>query len=418
MMKKVSACIITIGDEILIGQTLDTNSQYIAQKLIETGVSVEQMLTITDTHEAIFSTITECLHSYDIVLTTGGLGPTSDDITKKTIADIFGVNLVLHEEVLQEVKQLVERKGRTLTENNRQQALVPENCEVIHNHRGTAPGMWFNHNGHILINMPGVPFEMKGLMQQVIPKIQATFSLPVIVFKMVYTMGIAEAVLATKLQDWENQLPGNIHLAYLPSPGRVKLRLQARGNSKTELEQQIDREIAKLFDIIPNYIYSTDTENIAQVIGNILREHHLTVATAESCTGGYIAHMLTSFSGSSDYFNGSIVAYHNQIKTQLLNVSPEILAQHGAVSEPVVIQMAKAAAQQLNADCSIATSGIAGPSGGTPEKPVGTVWIAVNVKGNIIAKQFTFTQNRRINIELSAWTGLNLLRKQILENLG
>ncbi len=416
-MKKISACIITIGDEILIGQTLDTNSQYIAQKLIETGVSVEKMLTITDTHEAIFRTVTDCLNTYDITLTTGGLGPTSDDITKKTIANIFGVNPTLNQEVLSVIKQLVERNGRTLTENNRQQALVPENCEVLPNHRGTAPGMWFNRNGHILVNMPGVPFEMKGLMPQVTAKIQATCSLPVIVFKMVYTMGIAEAVLATKLQDWENQLPENIHLAYLPSPGRVKLRLQARGNSKIELEQQINREIDKLFDIIPDYIYSTDTENIAEVTGNLLRKKGLSVATAESCTGGYIAHMLTSFSGSSDYFNGSIVAYHNQIKTQLLNVSPEILAQHGAVSEPVVKQMAKVAAQQLNADCSIATSGIAGPSGGTPEKPVGTVWVAVNVKGHITTKQFLLTQNRQINIELSAWLGLNLLRKHILESL-
>ncbi|HCQ29267.1 MAG TPA: competence/damage-inducible protein A [Flavobacteriales bacterium] len=413
-MKKVTACIVTIGDEILIGQTLDTNSQYIAKLLVEIGVSVEKMLTIPDTHEAIFSTLTHCIENYDITLTTGGLGPTSDDITKKTITDIFGAKLILNQDVLQDVKELVERKGRTLTVNNKQQALVPENCEVLRNKRGTAPGMWFNRNGHILVNMPGVPFEMKGLIEQVIPKIKETFSLPVIVYKMVYTIGIPEAVLATKLEQWEKQLPSFIRLAYLPSPGRVKLRLQAQGDNKAELEKQIDKEIEKLFAIIPEYIYSTEKENLSEVLGDLLRNKKLTLATAESCTGGYLAHLITSISGSSDYYKGSIISYSNEVKMNLLDVSPKVLETQGAVSEPVVIQMAKAVAQKLNTDCSIATSGIAGPTGGTPEKPVGTVWIAVYYKGEIITKKYVFTTNRSINIELASLMGMNMLRKMIL----
>jgi nicotinamide-nucleotide amidase len=415
-MKKITACIVTIGDEILIGQTLDTNSQYIAQRLVEIGVSVQKMLTIEDTHEAIFSTLHSCLNNYHITITTGGLGPTSDDITKKTIADIFNAKLILNNDVLQDVKELVERKGRTLTENNKQQALVPENCEVLRNKRGTAPGMWFNKNNHILVSMPGVPFEMKGLMEQVIPKIKETFTLPVIVFKMVYTIGIPEAVLATKLQEWENNLPPNIHLAYLPSAGRVKLRLQAQGDNKFELEEKINIEIQKLFDIIPEYIYSTEKENLAEVIGDILRNKKLTLATAESCTGGNLAHLITSVSGSSDYYKGSIISYSNEVKINLLDVSPKVLETQGAVSEPVVIQMAKAVAQKLNTDCSIATSGIAGPTGGTPEKPVGTVWIAVYCKDEIITQKYVFTTNRSINIELASLMGMNMLRKMITAN--
>ena len=406
--------IITIGDEILIGQIVDTNSAWMAQELNDIGAKVERIVTISDGMDEIVSALSEAEKRSDIVLITGGLGPTKDDVTKKALAQYFNCGFTFYPEIEAHIAKLFARFGREMSNLNSLQAELPSACEPLQNNQGTAPGMWFEQNGTVFVSMPGVPYEMKGLMQEhVLPRIKLTFNMPVIMHQTVLTMGMGESWLSERIAHWEDALPQGIKLAYLPSPGRVRLRLSAFGKDETSLAKTLQIEVDKLIAIIPELVYGFNTDTIEAVVGNLLREQGKTVSTAESCTGGLIAHKLTSISGSSDYFLGSVIAYANEIKMDSLGVSEQNLIDFGAVSEQVVIQMADGVKKRLKTDYAVATSGIAGPNGGTDEKPVGTVWIAVAGPNGTFAKKFLFGQNRERNIEIAANTALNLLRKTL-----
>lgn len=403
--------IISVGDELLIGQTLNTNAHWIATELDKIGFTIREHVSISDNREHILNRVDYSLKNVDVVLITGGLGPTNDDLTMPVLNEYFGGKLVEDKTVYQDIERLILGRGFEMNERNKKQALVPDNCKVVRNMHGTAPGLWFERDNNVVVAMPGVPFEMKAMITDaVIPWLKQKYVLPEIVHQMIYTQGLPESKLAEIIADWEDALPVNIKLAYLPSPGRVKLRLSSKGNDRKEVQQQIDEQVAKLNAIIPNYIYSFDGRNIEEVVGDMLRNKKATLATAESCTGGYIAHLLTSVSGSSDYFIGSVVSYANQIKINELGVNPADIENYGAVSQQVVEQMAKGVLQKYRVDYAVATSGVAGPNGGTLEKPVGTVWIAIATKTNVISKLFTFGKVRSINIERSAIAALGMLR--------
>jgi nicotinamide-nucleotide amidase len=412
----VNAEIITIGDELLIGQVIDTNSAWLGQQLTMNGIRLVRKTAIPDQPDEIVVALSEALKRSDIILFTGGLGPTKDDLTKKTLADFFGVKMRLDEHVLEHITQLFARYGREMTPTNRTQAEVPEGCEVIHNANGTAPGMWFNHEGKVIVSMPGVPYEMKAMFADLIlPKIRAAFSLPAIYHRTVMTQGIGESWLSDTLEEWEASLKkDNIGLAYLPGPSQVRLRLTAHGANEAELKAKVDARIEELFPLIGNNIFATLDTKLEIVIGELLTKNKQTVVTAESCTGGYIAHLITSVAGSSAYYLGSALTYSNQLKMKLLDVPEELLQKHGAVSEEVVRVMAENVRRKLGADYALATTGIAGPGGGSEEKPVGTVWIAVASKDGVEAKKFQFGDNRERNIQRSAITGLMMLYRTLV----
>ena len=408
--------IITIGDEILIGQIVDTNSAWMGSRLNEYGMEVIRISSISDKKEEIVKTLDDAAQRADIVLVTGGLGPTKDDITKHTLCEYFNTELVFSEEVLKDIENLLKPRGVVINQLNRDQALVPKSCKVVRNPVGTAPAMWFEKNNTIFVSMPGVPFEMKQIMEQsILPELQKRFHTNTILHRTILTHGIAESMLAEKLETWENALPKCISLAYLPSPGLNRLRLTARGENHDELESIVDFEVKKLYQIIPEHIFGEADQNMAQVVGDLLKNKNQTLSTAESCTGGNIAHVITLNSGSSEYFTGSVVAYSNSVKSAILNVQPEILEKHGAVSQQVVEAMAIGVKNRLQTDYAIATSGIAGPTGGTSEKPVGTVWIAIASPNKVYAERFSFGKNREHNIERSTIYALNLLRQMILK---
>lgn len=412
----IQAEIITIGEELLIGQVIDTNSAWISQQLNLIGISVAQITSISDKKEQIINTLTETINRSKIVLITGGLGPTKDDITKHTLAAYFNSELVFNEEAYKNIEAIFARRNVKVTELNRLQAFLPDKCKVIPNLEGTACGMLFRKNDSIIISMPGVPYEMKTMMENFILKeLQNEFNLPHVVHKTILTQGIGESFLAEKIEDWENNLPENISLAYLPSPGIVRLRLSAKGENKTELETSIQNQVNKLEELISEFIYGYDNDTLEILIGRLLKEKNRTLAVAESCTGGYISHLITSVPGSSAYFKGGIVSYANEIKKNELNVNEDDLAYFGAVSKEVVEQMAKNILKKYNTDYAIATSGIAGPDGGTPEKPVGMVWIAVADKNSVTSNVYFMGEHRGRNIQKSAITALNLLRKKIVE---
>jgi nicotinamide-nucleotide amidase len=405
--------IISIGDELLIGQTLNTNAFWMSKALNQIGFTIRQQTTIADTEGVILSALENSLQHSDVVLVTGGLGPTNDDLTMPTLNKYFGGSLKRDQKVFDHIKQLVTGKGFEMNENNQKQAIVPDNCTVIHNANGTAPGLWFEKDGKVIVAMPGVPYEMKAMVSdEIIPRLKKQFVLPEIINQMVYTQGMPESMLAEKIVDWENNLPETIKLAYLPSPGRVKLRLSSTGTDRLLMQNYIDAEIAKLEALIPTYIYSTDNEDMAAVVGTYLNENKLTLATAESCTGGYIAHLITRIAGSSNYYKGSVIAYANEIKINELNVLQADLDAFGAVSRAVVEQMALGVKQKMNTDYAIAISGIAGPTGGTDEKPVGTVWIAVATPDGVSSKKYVFGKLREVNIERASITALGMLRKE------
>lgn len=407
--------IITIGDEILIGQIVDSNSAWMAQKLNDIGANVARIVTISDTQDEILTALSEAENRADVVLITGGLGPTKDDVTKKALAEFFDCDHTFHSEIAEHIARLFAGFGKEMSELNRLQAELPSACEPLQNNQGTAPGMWFEKNETVFVSMPGVPYEMKGIMRDhVIPRLSKKFAAPTILHRTILTMGMGESWLSEIIEEWEEALPKEIKLAYLPSPGRVRLRLSATGNQEDELKALLKDETVKLQKLIPKLIYGYDNDTIEGVVGKLLREAEKTVSTAESCTGGLIAHKLTSISGSSDYFQGSVVSYSNEVKMSALNVSEPDLKKHGAVSETVVRQMAEGIRSRMKTDYAIATSGIAGPTGGSEEKPVGTVWIAVATPEKTIAKKFLFGQNRSRNIEISANTALNLLRKELV----
>ena len=411
----MKAEIITIGDELLIGQTIDTNSAWIGAELSLLGFDVQRKISIHDRREDIIQALNDTQGRSDVVLITGGLGPTSDDITKITLCEYFNTRLVPDIMVLSMVEQMMSRRGIPMNENNRRQADVPESCRVLSNAAGTAPGMWFEKDGTVFISMPGVPSEMKYIMNQhVIPELKIRFSSQVIIHRNIMTYGAPEAVLAGLLESFEASLPSSVHLAYLPSLGIIKLRLSGTGTNRDEVVNAVEDQVRKLYRTIPELIYGENEETMEMAVGRILRQKSLTLCTAESCTGGNIARMITSVPGSSDYYKGSVVAYDNRVKTTLLGVGSNIIEEEGAVSGPVVRAMAEGARKLLNTDYAVAISGIAGPSGGTTEKPVGTVWIAVSSAMATVAEKFVYGTDRNINIMRFSVAALNMLRQQII----
>ena len=411
-----NAEIITIGDEILIGQVIDTNSAWIAQQLNHIGINVYQITSISDNKAHIINSLNLASSRADLIIVTGGLGPTRDDITKETIAGYFNSKLVRNQDVLDHIHHLLEPRGVKLNELNNKQADLPDNCLILHNAYGTAQGMWFEKDKKIFVFMPGVPFEMKGIVsEELLSRLENYFNTPAIVHRTLMLQGIAESMLAQHIQLWEEQLDKSIKLAYLPSPGLMRLRLTAKGDNKETLTSLIDREIEKILPFLKNWYYGDDDEQLEVTIGKLLKFNSMTVSTAESCTGGKIASMITSVPGSSGYYKGTIVAYDNQIKTEILNVPSRLIEDHGAVSDQVVKAMAQNVCKLFNTDFAVATSGIAGPDGGTPEKPVGTIWIAVASKDKVISRLFSFGDtNRERNIQRTAISALNELRKLIL----
>lgn len=402
--------IITIGDEILIGQIVDTNSAWMAQQLNAVGIRIKQISSVSDDRQHILTALAEAAKRADIILITGGLGPTKDDITKKTLADYFGTGFVENEEALENVKRIFARYNRPLLEVNRQQALVPANCEVLNNQNGTAPGMWFNEQGKVYVSMPGVPHEMMYMVeQQVIPKLKATFKLPFIIHKTLLTVGEGESFLAERIADIEDALPSHIKLAYLPKLGQVRLRLSGYADNEANLQHEIKTYATQLLERLGSIIVADDDIALEKAIMNKLEVQGQTISVAESCTGGYIAHLFTQHAGSSATFLGGAVSYSNNLKESILGVAHDTLLQYGAVSEQTATEMVQGALKNFKSDYAIAVTGIAGPGGGTPTKPVGTVWIAVAGKGQMAVKKFTFGNKRRQNIERTAITALGML---------
>lgn len=413
----MKAEIITIGDEILIGQIVDTNSAWMGQNLNLHGIEVYQVTSVHDNHDHILKAFADAESRVDLVLITGGLGPTKDDITKKVLCEYFGTELVFQPEVLEHVRSLLTSRNVIINQLNRDQALLPASCTILHNSAGTAAGMWFERNNTIFISMPGVPFEMEAIMtEEVFPRLIELGITQSIVHKTVLTIGLPESMLAEKIEDWENALPPFIKLAYLPSPMAVRLRLSGYGTNKAFIETEIGKQVKELLTLIPENVFGFDDDNLARAIGRLLVETSKTLAVAESCTGGNIAQVITSNPGCSAYFKGGVVAYSNEIKNKILKVPEEILKTFGAVSQQVAESMALGVRTELNADYSIATTGIAGPDGGSEEKPVGTVWIAVAGPSGVISKMHNFKHNRERNIIRSTQTSLNMLRILILKD--
>ena len=402
--------LITIGDELLIGQVVDTNSAWMGRELNNIGIEVLRIVSVRDREEEILEAIDNAMKRVNIVLVTGGLGPTKDDITKQTLCKYFNTELIFSEEVFENVKRVLTGKI-PMNKLNKGQAMVPKNCTVINNPVGSASVSWFERDGKVLVSMPGVPQEMTTVMaESVLPKLHERFQTDVIMHQTFLVQHYPESVLAEKLEAWEVALPDCIKLAYLPKLGIIRLRLTGRGHDRKEVETLLNREKAKLETILGEDIFSEEDTPLEVIIGELLKKRKLTVSTAESCTGGSIAERLTSIAGSSEYFKGSIVAYSNEVKKDLLYVSSETLEKYGAVSEETVIEMEKGAMKALKTDCAVATSGIAGPGGGTPEKPVGTVWIAAGYKNEIRTYKQETNRGRAMNIERAGNNTLLMLR--------
>jgi len=409
--------IITIGDEILIGQIVDTNSAWMAHQLNDISIRVKQISSISDDRQHILTALKEAACRADIILITGGLGPTKDDITKKTIAGYFDVKLVENAEALENVAAIFARFNRPLLEVNRLQAQVPENAEVILNKNGTAPGMWFNEKGKIYISMPGVPHEMMYMMEEdVLPRLKSTLKLPAIVHKTILTVGEGESFLAERIADIEDSLPAYIKLAYLPKLGQVRLRLSGYGDDEVFLKNQVNEYAQKLIERIANVVVAEEDIPLEKAILNFMEQKGLTLSLAESCTGGYISHLFTQHPGSSKVFLGGAVTYSNSLKESILGVKSETLEQYGAVSKETAVEMVEGALRNFESDYAIAVTGIAGPDGGTPEKPVGTIWVAVAKLNKTLVKKLTFGNKRRQNIERSTISALNMLNNLLRES--
>ncbi|MCM0042462.1 MAG: competence/damage-inducible protein A [Algoriphagus sp.] len=410
-MSIVTAEIIAIGDELLYGQIMDTNSHWISQELDAVGVRVVRKTTVGDNRTDILTAFEEAAQRANLILITGGLGPTQDDLTKPLLAEYFGCEIVEVPEAVAAVSAYFTRRGREMTRLNILQGHLPTCCTYVPNEVGTAPGMWFEQKGCYWMSMPGVPHEMKKLVKDfVLPKLSQVFDLPVIYHKLIKTAGIGESWLADLIKDWENALPSHIRLAYLPSLGHVKLRLTAFGEDKKLLAAEVEQQIQNILPTISNYVYGYNEETLETAVGKLLKNSGKTLALAESCSGGYISHLITTVPGSSNYLRGTVVPYHNDLKEQVLGVSSATLAQHGAVSEETVREMAAGVKKLFGADYGLASSGIAGPDGGTPDKPVGTIWIACAGPDFVEAKLLQLTQDRLINIQLTGVAVLNLLR--------
>ncbi len=412
----MNAAILTIGEEILIGQIVDTNSAWIATELNNIGVSVRRIVSISDSYEEIKSTISKLFNEYDIVLITGGLGPTNDDITKHALCELFSAELIVHKPTLDHVSDIFARRGLLLTELNAKQAEVPNNCKVLFNPNGTAPAMLFENGKSIMVSMPGVPYEMKAIMKlHVLPQIKGKNSTRVVYHKNIQTFGLPESFLAERISEWEKNLPENTSLAYLPSPNSIRLRLSTIGSDISLIKNNTQLQIEKLKPIILDNIFGFDDDTMATTVARLLLDKNAKLAVAESCTGGTIAQLLTENSGSSEYFVGGIVAYSNEIKVEQLRVSNNDIEKFGAVSQQVVEAMAANARDIFKTNYAIATSGIAGPTGATQGKPVGTVWIAIATPQTVVSEMHMFGGNRERNILRSAVTALNMLRLILLE---
>ena len=418
-MNSIQATIITIGDELLIGQVIDTNSAYIAQALNKIGVSVKNRIAVGDNKEAIIESLQAASKNCKIVILTGGLGPTADDITKPLLNEFFGGKLVIHQPTLDHITDLfVNKYQRPMIERNRKQAEVPDVCEVLFNETGTAPGMQFQKEGVYYFSLPGVPHEMRFLTDKyVIPTISSQFKTDTILHRTLLTAGLGESFLAEMIIDFEQALPPNIKLAYLPNFGMVRLRLTATGSDKNELTINIEEAFAKLKLAVDAYLVTDQDENMEVVVGKLLKANNQTVATAESCTGGYIGHLLSKHAGSSQFYTGGIISYDNRIKTEFLDVPEAILQTVGAVSQQAVEQMAKSARAKMNTDYAVSVSGIMGPSGQTDEKPLGMVWIGVANKEKVVSKVFYLRFDRLRNIEVTANQAINLLRLLIINKI-
>ena len=425
MTNTIRAEVITIGDEILFGQITDTNTQWIGTELTNIGIRTIRKSSVGDQTDAILQVLREAHERADVIIITGGLGPTKDDITKKTLCTYFGVGLVRNETALALVTSFFEKRGRDMTDLNRGQADLPANAQYMQNDWGTAPGMWFEQDRNdgpqgdgrkrVYVSLPGVPFEMKHLMtNRILPKLRETFEMPIIKHKIIRTIGIGESFLAERIEAWEDALPEHIKLAYLPHFGQVRLRLTATGTDDARLNRELAGQVAKVMPLIEKNVFGFDDDELETVIGKLLIDKKLTLGIAESCTGGYVSAQITKVPGSSAYFQGSIVSYSNDVKVKQLGVSPDTLAQHGAVSEETIRQMAEGVRKVLNTDIGIATSGIAGPDGGTPDKPVGTIWIACATDKRTVTRLLKLGQYRDQNIQLIATYVLNMLREEIL----
>lgn len=419
-LNSVNASIITIGDELLIGQTIDTNSAFIAQELNKIGVWVRRRVAVGDVYEDIWQALDEEGKQSDIIIITGGLGPTADDITKPLLCKYFGGKLIVNEDVLKHVKYLFEvvfRRPAPILDRNLKQAEVPDVCTVLHNARGTAPGMLFKKEEKIFISLPGVPHEMKGLItSEVIPYLLSVFKMPAIIHRTVFTFGQGESMLAELLKDFEPSLPPHIKLAYLPNYGMVKLRLTAHGSSKEEVEKELLPYFETLQVLVKEFLVTNEDVGLEVVIGQLLKAKGKMLGTAESCTGGYIAHLITSIAGASAYYQGSVISYSYEAKENILGVKRMTLETTGAVSEETVTEMVTGVIKILNVDYALAVSGIMGPDGGTDEKPVGTVWIAAGNKVKVETLKLNLRFDRQRNITITANNALNFLRKFILAN--
>jgi nicotinamide-nucleotide amidase len=413
--------IINIGDELLIGQVINTNASWMSEQLNLAGYLVSRVSIIPDDPQHILDALKESEERSDLILLTGGLGPTKDDLTKETLCRYFNTRLIFDPMAFKAIEKLFNARGFPVTNINRKQAEIPENCIAIPNTNGTASGMWFEKGSaddgkkHIFISMPGVPFEMKTMMiNEIIPRLNKYFKPIAVLHHTILTQGLGESFLSDMLENWETHLPANLHLAYLPQPGIVRLRLTGLGDNLSILQKQMNEELAKMKSLIKDYIFGEGTETLEEIVGNLLKDKGCTLATAESCTGGYIAYLITSIPGSSAYYKGSIIAYSNEIKTKELGVSEKVLQEQGAVSEAVVKEMAESIRNRFGSDYSIAISGIAGPDGGTKDKPVGLVWIAIAGPAGVQTNKFLFGDNRERNIRRATLQALNLLRKVII----
>ncbi|MCX2453603.1 competence/damage-inducible protein A [Pedobacter sp. PLR] len=409
--------IITIGDEILIGQIVDTNSAWMAKQLNQIGMKVKQITSVSDDADHIMEALRLAESRADVILMTGGLGPTKDDITKVTLAKYFNMGFRRDEETLNHVSEIFARVNRPMIELNRKQADVPDGCTVIKNKNGTAPCMWFEEHGKIFVSMPGVPFEMMYLMDdEILPRLKAAFKLPVIHHKTILTSGIGESFLAMEIEDIENSLPDSIKLAYLPKLGQVRLRLSTTGEEEAPLKAAVDFYAQQIIARIKTHLVAEEDISLEKAILNFMEQRKLTLSTAESCTGGYIAHLITQHPGCSSVYEGGAVTYSYDLKMSLLGVKAETLAKYGAVSEETVKEMAVGAIKNFKTDYAVAVSGIAGPDGGMPDKPVGTVWIAVAHAKGVVSKVFSFGSKRTQNIERSAAAALSMILNELRQH--
>jgi nicotinamide-nucleotide amidase len=416
MHESIHAEILTIGDEILFGQITDTNTQWIGSELTGIGIQPTRKTSVGDKASDILAALAEALQRADVLIITGGLGPTKDDITKHTLCRFFNTDLEINEDALALVTEFFRKRGREITDLNRQQAALPRTCTYLQNDWGTAPGMWFEQDGKVVVSLPGVPFEMKNLMtHRVLPRLKAYFSTPIIKHRVIRTIGIGESFLAETIETWEDSLPAHIKLAYLPHFGQVRLRLTGTGTNEAQLDSELDYEVNRVLPQIEKFVYGFDTDEMESIIGELLMAQNATLTTAESCTGGYVAHRLTSIPGASRYYTGSIVAYDNAIKINTLGVPEALLLEHGAVSEQVVVAMAEGVRKLMASTYAVATSGIAGPDGGTDQKPVGTIWIACATPDRTVTRLLTLSNHRTVNIELTTTYVLDLVRKIILQ---